>query len=39
MNDAFNAAVSNVVKKKADPAKEFAAVGTRITAELKRIKG
>lgn len=39
MADAFAAAVSNVVKKKADPAKEFAAVGTRITAELKRIKG
>lgn len=39
MGEAFNAAVSNVIKKKADPAKEFASVGTTIAAELKRIKG
>ncbi|MEL4504492.1 sugar ABC transporter substrate-binding protein [Luteococcus sp. H138] len=39
MADAFSAAVSNVVKKKADPAKEMAAVGTKVAAELKRIKG
>ncbi len=39
MGDAYSAAVSNVIKKKADPAKEFATVGTKITSELKRIKG
>ncbi|SJN31766.1 ABC transporter substrate-binding protein [Luteococcus japonicus] len=39
MGDAFNAAVSNIIKKKADPAKELAAVGSRVTAELKRVKG
>ncbi|WP_420175215.1 ABC transporter substrate-binding protein [Luteococcus sp. OSA5] len=39
MGDAFGAAVSNVVKKNADPAKEMAAVGNKVTAELKRLNG
>ena len=39
MGAAYTAAVSNVLKKKAEPAKEFATVGTTIASELKRIKG
>lgn len=39
MGTAYSAAVSNVIKKKADPATEFAAVGKVVTSELKRIKG
>lgn len=39
MGEAFNAAVSNVIKKKAAPATEFATVGKVVASELKRIKG
>ncbi len=39
LGDAFNAAVINVVKRNADPQKEFAAVGTKAKAELKRVNG
>ena len=38
IGDAFNAAVTNVVKKKADAKKEFASVQKTAQNELKRIK-
>lgn len=37
LGDAFSAAVTNVIKKNADPATEFKAVGERAAAELKRV--
>lgn len=39
LGDAFGAAVTNVIKKNADPAQEFKKVETLAAAELKRVKG
>ena len=39
LGDAFGAAVTKVVKDKADPKTEFEAVGARAVEELKRING
>ncbi|HSN43713.1 MAG TPA: extracellular solute-binding protein [Propionibacteriaceae bacterium] len=39
LGDAFTTAVTNVIKKKADPEKEFASVGEKAIAELKRVNG
>ncbi len=38
ISDSFNAALTNVIKKKADAKKEFAAVQKTAQSELKRIK-
>ena len=39
LGDAYGAAVSNVITKGADPAKEFAPVAQKAKDELKRLKG
>ena len=39
IGEAYNAAVSNVIKNGADPAKEFEPVGVLITSELKKLNG
>lgn len=39
LGDAYGAAVTNVIKKNADPAAEFASVGQLAATELKRVKG
>lgn len=39
LGDAYSAAVTNVIKKNADPAKEFASVGEKAITELKRVNG
>lgn len=39
LGDAYNAAVTNVIKKNADPATEFKKVGDLAATELKRVKG